>query len=434
MKFVITGRGFILPGIAGIILLFQNWIPGAVAICVVLNLAGLSLIALDYFIIPDPGAFTVTRLLPSHFFLGVREKVVVRVEFSIAVPVKIIFIDHPPPEFIYEEKRYTGSLPKGDGVFELSYSLEPVRRGAFAYATAGMRIASFLGFISRQTAVLVPDEAHVFPRLPTEKEGLQSKFYHARTESRLMKRYGPGSEFAQMRLYRSGDDKKNIHWKRSARCGTLVVRDYEPEQGQNIFIMIDGGRLMMAETGGLSKVDWAVASTISLAQEALEKKDSVGVMGFSNNVETYLMPSNRKIHLTTFVKTIYAFQPKFIEPDYRTAFQWMSVHVKTRSIVVIYTDFIDPYLSGELASFIKLLKKRHRVICCAMGFQDLRRAGYTGAESMPQAVFSAVVRDSIDNRKSVLHNLSRAGVDVVDVFPEKLNAAVLNSYIRARWR
>lgn len=434
MKFVITGRGFILPVIAGIILLFKNWIPGAVGLCVIINLMGIVLIAIDYFMIPDPEAFSVTRIFPSQFFLGVQEKVVVRVEYSISLPTGIIFIDHPPPGFKYEDKRYVGKLSKGDGIFELSYMLEPMSRGEHTYETAGMRLSSPIGFISRQTPIKVKDIVHVYPRLPTEKEGLQSRFYLARTESRQMKNYGPGREFAQMRDYRLGDDIKNVHWKRSARCGKLIVREYEPEQGQNIFIMIDGGRLMMAETSGLSKVDWAVASAISLAREALTKKDSIGIMGFSNTVDTYLMPSNKKIQLTTFMKTIYAFQPRFIEPDYRNAFYWMHAHVKTQSIVVIYTDFIDPYLSSELAAFIKLLKKRHRIICCAMGFQDLHKAGYANSEMVKDAVFASVVRESIYNRKKVLNELAKAKVDIVDVFPEKLCAAVLNSYIKARWK
>jgi uncharacterized protein (DUF58 family) len=191
---------------------------------------------------------------------------------------------------------------------------------------------------------------------------------------------------------------------------------------------------MMAETGGLSKVDWAVASSISLAREALSKKDSVGIMGFSNGVETYLMPSNKKIQLTTFVKTIYAFQPQFIEPDYRNAFHWIRTHVKTRSIIVVFTDFIDPYLSGELAHYIRLLNRKHRVICCAMGYHDLQKAGYRSAGTLNDAVLSAVVRESIDNRKKVLNDLTRAKVDVVDVLPEKMCAAVLNSYINARWK
>jgi uncharacterized protein (DUF58 family) len=391
-------------------------------------------IAVDYFMIPDPKFFTFSRIYSDRFFLQTAADVTVRISYSIPVPLSLLFVDQPPPAFRYEDKRYQGRLSRGEGTFTFSYTLVPLRRGMHTFKTAGMRLLSPAGLVARQAAVRTSDTIHVYPVIPHEREGLQSRFYFAQTESRRLRTYGPGREFAQMRDYRPGDDKKNIHWRRTARCGRLIVREYEPELGQNIFIMIDGGRLMMAETSGLSKVDWAVASAISLAREALSKKDSIGIMGFSNSVETYLMPSNKKIQLTTFVKTIYAFQPRFIEPDYRNAFQWINSHVKTRSIIVLYTDFIDPYLSGELAHYVRLLNRKHRVICCAMGFHDLYRAGYLASGSLNQAVLAAVVRERIDNRKKVLNDLARAKVDVVDVVPEKLCAAVLNSYINARWK
>ncbi len=434
MKFVITGKGFILPALAGIILLFQNWIPYALIFCVIFNLVSILLIAYDYFLLPDPEAFIVTRLLPPQLFLGVTYPIKVRVEFFINTTIKIIFIDQPPLNCQYEEKRYLGTLKKGDGIFELSYNIKPLRRGVLEYGNAGVRLFSSIGFIARQATLAIPNTINVYPKIPVEKEGLLSRFYLAQTETRQMKTYGPGREFRQMREYRLGDDIKNIHWKRSARCGKMIVRDYEPEKGQSIFIMIDGGRLMMAETNGLSKVDWAVGSVISLAREALYKKDSVGVMGFSNNVDTYLMPSNKMVQLTTLVKTIYSFQPSLIEPDYRCAFQWMHAHVKNRSIIIIYTDFIDPYLSQELVSYVRLLKKKHRVICCAMGFEDLNDTGYSRTDNLKDAVFTSVVRESIYNRKKVLHTLAMAGVDIIDVFPEKLCGAVLNTYIKARWK
>ncbi|MBN1760337.1 MAG: DUF58 domain-containing protein [Chitinispirillaceae bacterium] len=434
MKFVITGRGLLLPVIAGIVLLFRHWIPGATALCVALNLLAVLCIAIDYFMIPEPGVFSVTRLYSRQFFLSTAAEIRVRLTYSIPIPLEIQFVDRPPAFFAFEKKRFRERLARGEGTFTLTYSVTPLRRGRHTFNNAGMRLQSPLGLVARQNAVALDDTVHVYPVIPDEKEGLHSRYYFAQTESRLVKTYGPGREFAQMRDYRPGDDRKNIHWRRSARCGKLIVREYEPELGQNIFMMIDGGRLMMAETGGLSKVDWAVASTISLAREALSKKDSIGIMGFSNRVETYLMPSNKKIQLTTLVRTIYAFQPKFIEPDYRNAFQWIRTHVKTRSIIVLYTDFIDPYLSGELAHHIRLLNRQHRVICCAMGFHDLRNVGYRPSDTINDAVLAAVARESIDNRKKILGDLLRAGVDVVDVLPEKLSAAVLNSYIQARWK
>jgi uncharacterized protein (DUF58 family) len=279
----------------------------------------------------------------------------------------------------------------------------------------------------------LPQNARVFPRLPTEQEGLQSYLYISRIESRIQKTYGPGREFSQMREYQRGDDIRSIHWKRSARAHKLIIKEFEPEKGQTIFMMIDGGRLMMAQTEGMSKTDWALSSCISLAAEALKKHDSVGALCFTNKIESYILPANKRLQLPLLVRSIYAFQPGFIEPDYRSVFAWVNANIKHRCIVVVYTDFIDKTLSEELSTSITLLSKKHRVICCAIGNSSLSRIGYTYTRSLADTVFAAVVRESIDNRIKILSDLTRQGVNVIDVPPNRLCGAVLTNYTRLRW-
>ena len=75
MKFTLSGRAFILPALAGLILLFQNWIPAARIVCLLLNIVALVVIAVDYFVLPGPDAFTVERFLPEQFFLLVEAEV-----------------------------------------------------------------------------------------------------------------------------------------------------------------------------------------------------------------------------------------------------------------------------------------------------------------------------------------------------------------------
>jgi uncharacterized protein (DUF58 family) len=197
--------------------------------------------------------------------------------------------------------------------------------------------------------------------------------------------------------------------------------------------MIDGGRLMMAETGGRSKVDWAIGSCISLAREALSKHDAVGALCFSNTIESYILPSNKKPQMPALVKTIYSFQPSFIEPDYARVFQWVQTTVKQRCIIILFTDFIDRFLSSEMSTYIKLLKRKHRIICCSMGHNDMVEIGFRETGSLAEACFAAVVREGRDSRRAVLAELQRAGVDIVDVVPQKLCGALLTHYARARW-
>ena len=107
--------------------------------------------------------------------------------------------------------------------------------------------------------------------------------------------------------------------------------------------------------------------------------------------------------------------------------------LKHRSIVALFTDFFDPYLSSELCSYILLLRRKHRVICCVLTHPDMEELGYSPSRSLRAATTASVIRESLDNKSLILRELRHAGVDIVDTAPEKLNGAVLSAYIRARW-
>jgi uncharacterized protein (DUF58 family) len=51
---------------------------------------------------------------------------------------------------------------------------------------------------------------------------------------------GRGGSSVSLRDYRSGDERSRIHWKRSARTGTLVVKELEPETTRGWRVVLDG--------------------------------------------------------------------------------------------------------------------------------------------------------------------------------------------------
>ena len=54
-----------------------------------------------------------------------------------------------------------------------------------------------------------------------------------------VQRAGSGNELFGIREFRHGDSLRRIHWRSSARHGSLVVREYEPPGAQTISIVID---------------------------------------------------------------------------------------------------------------------------------------------------------------------------------------------------
>src|SRR3546814_17485646 len=75
----------------------------------------------------------------------------------------------------------------------------------------------------------------------------------------LKRRRGEGTDFHQMREYRIGDSLRQIDWKATARARKLISHEYQDEKNQQLIVVLDTGRRMLArepapaEAGGRSE-------------------------------------------------------------------------------------------------------------------------------------------------------------------------------------
>ncbi|MGN6107631.1 MAG: DUF58 domain-containing protein, partial [Kofleriaceae bacterium] len=95
-------------------------------------------------------------------------------------------------------------------------------------------------------------------------------------------RVGRRGEFFGLRERRTGDDRRDVHWRTSARTGRLVVREYEDEQAREVVIAVDNalaepvreavidGVLTPADEAQVSAVERAISVAASLAAAYLE--------------------------------------------------------------------------------------------------------------------------------------------------------------------
>jgi uncharacterized protein (DUF58 family) len=85
---------------------------------------------------------------------------------------------------------------------------------------------------------------------------------------------GPGEDFFSLRPFRSADDVRRVHWRRSAKTGRWVVRETEAVARQAVLI-----ELALAAGDGDADSELAIATAGSLAEKLLEHGRSVGLLG-----------------------------------------------------------------------------------------------------------------------------------------------------------
>lgn len=96
------------------------------------------------------------------------------------------------------------------------------------------------GFFRREWDVDQTANLVVWPR--SDREPAPELWGEERVVGRRLGSARPATgrgEFRALREYRSGDDRRDIHWKRTARVGTPIIREYEHGSGETVWICLD---------------------------------------------------------------------------------------------------------------------------------------------------------------------------------------------------
>ncbi len=252
---------------------------------------------------------------------------------------------------------------------------------------------------------------------------------------RNIRRRGEGTTFNNLREYVIGDDPRHVDWKASARRNRLIVREFTVEQGQTIVLAVDAGRLMTQLSGTFSRFEHALASATVLADVAVHSRDQVGLIVFDDRIRVFVPPMRGAAALTSIREALVGVQPTMTEPDYAAAFRTLAARHRRRSLIVLFTDVLDPRASRSVIALSASAAARHLPLVVALRNDQLVSAAVpTGEQSSRELYVTAAAEELLLAREDALTRMRRAGVSVVDVAPAEMTAAVVNRYLEIKAR
>ncbi|MBA3538934.1 MAG: DUF58 domain-containing protein [Deltaproteobacteria bacterium] len=177
-----------------------------------------------------------------------------------------------------DKRCYFLKIPEGK-TQRTSYRHTFGKRGR--YTLSGYRLATKFPFalFRKSRDVDKPLEIIVYPaRVVVPRPPSRAQVRGDTTAERLGRR----GEFFGLRERRVGDDRRDVHWKSSARTGRLLVREYEDETARRIIIGVDNAlpedvrealtdnALVPAQEAQVAAVERAISVAASLATSYLE--------------------------------------------------------------------------------------------------------------------------------------------------------------------
>lgn len=440
---MITRRALFLLLVAAPILALATVTSAAFLLAGIYVAGVLALIALDFWLSPKPGDFRLSRDNESKLSLGANNLINIAVRRLGAPntpslqgrPTDFLLRDEPPQDYIISALFQSGTAGPGETV-TVSYSVKPLRRGDYKFGGTNLRWRGVLGLAMRNHRYPLEAPVKVYPNLLEVRkyELLARRDQLFEIGLKNVRRLGQGTEFERLRDYEKDDDYRRINWPATARLHKPITTDYQPERSQSVIVMLDAGRLMTAPLGPLSKLDYAINTTLLLAYVAIVRGDRVGLMTFADTVTGYWEPDKGRRQFLALLEALYKVQPQQVESDYLKAGAFISTRRSKRSLVVLFTDIIDRQQAGAMVRGFGRLAPRHLPMAVTMADTEvLNMAGKTptDAQEMYQNI---VARTLLDDRAAALDALSRRGALTVDVPADKLTLAVVNKYLEVKAR
>jgi uncharacterized protein (DUF58 family) len=245
---------------------------------------------------------------------------------------------------------------------------------------------------------------------------------------------GGDTEFERLRPYQRGDEIRHVDWRASARRDDLTVRQYQAESNQNVVFALDVGRGMRGESGGLTSVDHALNAALLAADVAIRGGDRAGFLAFDDQPRAFLRPSGGRSGARKLTRAVYALDAGMAATDYRLAMTFLQSQVRARSLLVVFTNLLDPRSAKDLASSVRSLLPRHLPLVVLMRDEDVETLAADPARAEIDLYVRAAAAEALAWRDGLVRSLQRSGVLVLDARPGDVTPSLVKRYLEIKAR
>lgn len=416
---------------------FSYGLPFLFTIAQILLLFLFVVTVLDYIVLfsrREP--VTVQREISDRLSNGDSNPVRLDVRNQYPFPVTLRIIDELPDQFQKRDFSLSVTLKGGESQ-QLDYSLQPKERGEYLFHAINVFIKSPFQLLIRRKILDAGTMVRVLPSFQALRqfELLAGANNLAEAGNKRIRKLGHSLEFEQIKEYVTGDDIRSLNWKATARKGgQLMVNNFTDEKSQQVYCLIDKGRVMKMPFDGMSLLDYAINATLVLSRVALIRQDKAGLLTFADQIGTFLPAGRKSTQMTHILEILYNQQTRFQETDYEKVYAMVRTRITQRSLIVLFTNFES--LSGlqRQMPYIRAIAKNHLLLVVFFENTGLQQLQEKEAQDIEMVYEKTIAEKFAYEKRLIVKELNQHGILTILTAPENLTVQTVNKYLEIKAR
>lgn len=179
--------------------------------------------------------------------------------------------------------------------------------------------------------------------------------------------HGFSVEFAEHRLYNTGESTRHIDWKVFAKTDRLYTKRYEEETNLRCQIVLDNSKSMYYPVENTGKITFSIMAAASLSYLLHKQRDAFGLSVFSDQIDYKSEIKSTSAHLNKtliYLQKLLTAEVSSKSTNIAEVLHEIAKKTHKRSLVVVFTDMFDNHrnLDEVFAALQHLKHNKHEVL------------------------------------------------------------------------
>jgi uncharacterized protein (DUF58 family) len=435
-SFYLNNIVYYIAGLASVVFVLSYFYPTFYRVGGLILLLLLMAIIVDALLVYSrKNGIVAKRFCGDRFSIGDPNKVVLSLKNQYGFPVQTSIIDELPIQF-QERKWLRRARIERDDDYKLEYKLTPLSRGEYVFEDINVYVHGPLQLVKRR---FIFPQQHIVKVYPSYVQ--MRRYQLLAVSNRLqeagvkkVRRIGHSMEFEQIKEYVRGDDYRTINWKATARKGDLMVNNFTDERSQQIYCLINKGRVMKMPFNGLTLLDYAVNASLVLSNVALVKQDKAGLITFEKNLDTFLLADKKTTQMNLILESLYKQKTDFLEPDFEKLYSVIRNRITNRSLLVLFTNFESLESLEREMTALKKIAKYHLLLVIFFENTELKSLMESKTSTMEEIYIKTIAEKFAYEKKLMVKELHKNGIPSILTTPENLTVNTVNKYLEMKTR